>query len=340
MKIKTLVRFLWKTPLALLFRILGTTNHFYRATFLSAALSSGLLAELNKGPASADVIGSRLGIDSDIEALTAWLDLGTSLGELEKEGGAYRPKSGLAKRLSDPKNEAYAAYFRVRVDVFYDYILRTPGLLKDGKRLPAKDSYAELYAKSSRTVEPIIMELIEDLIPRNSPCRLLEVGCGSGVYIRRACELNPQLTAVGLESQTGAADFARRNIKEWGLDNRSVIQEADIRSFNSEESFDLATMHNLIYYFPFHEREALFTHVRGLLTDSGRLVMTTLTKGSDPSTQVMDLWAHMTEGYGSLPVPDRLWQQLIDAGYRDVQAQKILGDFYLFTAEVAQCGTE
>jgi cyclopropane fatty-acyl-phospholipid synthase-like methyltransferase len=179
------------------------------------------------------------------------------------------------------------------------------------------------------------MGLIEELIPRNAPCRLLEFGCVSGVYIRRACELNPQLTAVGLESQTGAVDFARRNIKEWGLDDRSVVHEADIRSYNSDESFDLATMHNLIYYFPLHEREALFKHVRGLLTDSGRLVLTTLTKGSDPSIRVMDLWAHMTEGYGSLPVPDSLRQQLINAGYRDVQAQKILGDFYTFTAEVA-----
>ncbi len=52
---------------------------------------------------------------------------------------------------------------------------------------------------------------------------LLEVGCGSGIYIKRACELNPLLTAVGLEVQQSVADFTRE---------RSIIASDEYMDIN------------------------------------------------------------------------------------------------------------
>jgi SAM-dependent methyltransferase len=308
------------------------TNNFYRATFLSSALSSGVIAVLGKGPASPDEIRSELGIDFYPEGLESWLDLGVSLGELKKSSNGYSLRSGFAKQLANPMNDTWVAYFRARVEAFYNYILRTPVMLKEQKLFSVDESYAELFARSSRTVEPLLLEVVDDIVPRNAPCRMLEVGCGSGVYIRKACEVSPQLTAVGLEAQKGAADFARNNIKEWGFEDRVSIEHKDIRQYVSAEKFDLVTFHNLIYYFPLYEREDLLRHINGLLTDHGRLALTTITKGPDPAVQVMDLWASMTDGYGPLPNPEQLYKQLEAAGYRNIRVEKALRDFHIFQA--------
>ena len=46
--------------------------------------------------------------------------------------------------------------------------------------------------------EPGDGPVVDSVIPARGPCRLLEVGCGSGAYISGACERTPELEALGL----------------------------------------------------------------------------------------------------------------------------------------------
>ena len=78
--------------------------------------------------------------------------------------------------------------------------------------------------------------------------RLLEVGCGSGTYIRYATDRNSELTALGLELQPQVADMARRNLAAWGLSDRAEIETGDIRERKPTPVFDLVTLHNNLYY--------------------------------------------------------------------------------------------
>jgi cyclopropane fatty-acyl-phospholipid synthase-like methyltransferase len=190
-----------------------------------------------------------------------------------------------------------------------------------------------LFARSSRTVEPILIGVVDKMIPQKGEFRLLEVGCGSGIYIKRACDRNPQLEAVGVELQEKVADFARKNAILWRIEDRVVIESVDIRKYKSEERYDVVTFFNLIYYFPVNERIDVLRRLGGFLYPGGRLVLTTLCPMNDPSIQLMNLWASMTVGCGPLPYPENVCDQLKEAGFNRVHFEKLIPGFYLFTAK-------
>ena len=332
MAINTLVKFILKNPILLMLRMNKTLNEFYRAGFISTAISEGIYDVLSKGPVSVKDIQNNMGYYLDQEGLEAWLDLGVAVGELDRKNDNYRIKSRLSHGLLKPANDTWKAFFQARVEIFYDYIIKTPAFLKQNKKFDFSHSYGELFARSSRTVEPILIDVVDKIIPPNGECRLLEVGCGSGIYIKRACDRNPNLTVTGLELQKTVADFARDNTIIWQIDNRVTIEHIDVRQFQSDNTFDIATFFNLIYYFPENERTDLLRNLGELLNTGGKLILTTLCPANDTSIQLMNLWSSMTEGCGPLPNPDSVCDQLNDAGFDEVQFEKLIPAFYLFKA--------
>jgi hypothetical protein len=86
MGIKTLVKFILNNPALLMYRMNRTAKEFYRAGFISTAISEGIYDALSNGPVSLNNLHAAIGTDSNQEGLKAWLDLGVSLGELAKSG--------------------------------------------------------------------------------------------------------------------------------------------------------------------------------------------------------------------------------------------------------------
>ena len=287
---------------------------------------------LSEGPVSLKEIQRKLGTNVDQEGLKAWLDLGVAIGELDKKHNGYSIKSGFSNKLLKPANDTWKAFFRARVEIFYDYIIKTPALLKENKKYDFSHSYGELFARSSRTVEPILVDVVDRIVPSNGVCRLLEVGCGSGIYIKRACDRNPNLTATGLELQKTVAEFARENISIWQIQDRVKIEHIDVRQYQCDNRFDIVTFFNLIYYFPRNERTVLLRNLGSFLNKGGQLILTTLCPANDPSIQLMNLWSSMTDGCGPLPEAGNVYDQLIKAGFDEVKFEKLIPAFYLFKA--------
>lgn len=332
MAVGTLLKFLARTPAPLVLRINKTLKEYFRASFVSTALAEGIYDVLSAGPADPAEICARRGWNCNEEGLVAWLKVGVALGELAERDGRYAISGALSRQLVEPTNETWRAFFRVRVEVFREYVVRTPGLLKDRKKLDVDEAYGELFAQSSRTVEPILLDVVDRHIPRKGAHRLLEIGCGSGQYIRRACERNPLLRATGLELQDSVADYARKNMREWGIADRVTIAHADARRYRDDVLYDTVTLHNLIYYFPARERTDVLRALIDFLTPGGTLLLTTLVSGNDASIRLMNLWASMTEGYGPLPNTEEIQTHLSDAGFSAVTAEKLIPAYWLFTA--------
>ena len=335
MVVKTLINFILKNQIVIIYRINKTTKELYRAGFISTAISEGIYDVLSKGPASCKDIQGAIGSDFNQEGLEAWLDLGVSLGELAKPSMGYSIKSKFSKELLKTINDAWKAFLQARVEIFYNYIIKTPAFLKKRKQFEFDQSYGELFARSSRTVEPVLIDLVDRIIPPNGACHLLEVGCGSGVYIKRACDRNPYLTAIDLELQKEVADFARENTIIWQIEDRVTIEPIDIRKYKSKERYDIITFYNLIYYFPVNERIEVLRHLGSFLHPGGQLILTTLCPGKDPSIQLMNLWSSMTTGCGPLPYPDQVRGQLKKAGFDKVQFEKLIPGFFLFKARLS-----
>ena len=329
------LKFLWNNNPLLLLRMSRNLDEMYRAAFVATLVSEGIADRLRDGPMSLEQLHEELGLQDCQQELAAWLDVGVSLGELSHDGAGYRLKGALSTKLSEPENQVWHAFFQTRVEVFFDYVRRTPSKLRRGERFRADERHGELIAQSSRTVELLLFDLVDRVVPEGKRT-MLEVGCGSGVYVKRACDRNPDLDVVGLELTDEVAGLARRNVQQWGLEARVAIETADVRAFDRSASFDLITFYNLIYYFPAGERVGLLRHLKQLLLPDGRLVLATLTKASDTSTRTMDLWSSMTEGCGPLPEADELEAQLREAGFASVQRETLIPNFYVFTATRAQ----
>jgi len=326
------VRYLLDSRPRALLKVVRSLDSFYRSGFVSTAASEGVLELLRDGPKTTVQVCEALGLGDGHGTMESWLDLGVSLGELGKGADGYRISGSLSRQLSDPANDTALAFFQARVLVLNQFILQTPALLREGRRLTPDPAHGELVARSSRTVEPLIYAIVDELVPRNGSLDLLEVGCGSGTYIRHACARNPDLRVVGLELTSEIAGFARDNLAAEGLTERTTIHDTDVRSFHDEEGFDLVTMYNLIYYFPLGERTDLLRHLHSLVRPGGRLALASLTRARDSSTLTMDLWSSMTEGGGPLPSADELKNRFTEAGFSDVVARKLLPNFWLFIA--------
>jgi SAM-dependent methyltransferase len=210
------------------------------------------------------------------------------------------------------------------VDYHYVYVVDTPTMLRKQEWFPFDEVPGELVARSSRVSEPFIFEAVDAAIPSQGEFQLLEVGCGSGVYIQRACTRNPQLRAVGLELQEKVAVMARRNIQAWGLQDRTTIEHCDVRKYASSQKFDLVTLHQNIYYFPVQEREDLCQHLKAYLKPGGQVLFTSACQGGGPGIQGLNIQVSTTEGLSPLPDPDQLCQQLKAAGFSEVRTKRLL----------------
>ncbi len=303
---------------------------FYKLTYLAAAGEAGLLRRLAGGPATFDSLAEFFGADGQgREALEAWLQMGVRL-QLLKVGPRGYALHGLAKVLARPENDPALALVEEVAGLHHKLIAGTLPKIRRGELWSLADQDGELIARSSRVLEPFQAEVIRRAIPAQGALRLLEIGCGSGIYLKYAAERNPSLTALGVELQPAVAAVARTNLRGWGLEGRVAIEEGDIRAKASGERFDIATLYNNIYYFPVEERVALLEHVGGFLEPGGFLLLMTCCRGGSLGLEALNLWGAATRGAGRLPAEDELVKQLRQAGYGAVKTTNLLpGDHFV-----------
>lgn len=244
----------------------GFVEPVYRAAFLASAASSGVLAALAVRPCDLESLAERLDIDDeDLPRLKEWLDMGIRLGDLGKREGCYKLRSLPAKALAQPGNDAIAAALEEVLRFHVPALLNGPRMLREGRRFSLDDQDGLVIARSTRVIQPLVEEAIARTLDRNAPVRLLEVGCGSGTYVRYAAELNPRLSALAVDLQQDVADSAAANMAEWGLTDRVETRQADLRTLDAQPQFDLVTLHNNIYYFPEAERVEALRRAHDLL---------------------------------------------------------------------------
>lgn len=316
--------------LTALFGVGAQLKSFYKLTYLAAAGDSGMLNRLAAGPATLDSLAESFALAGQSkEALEAWLQMGVRLGLLAVGPQGYTVR-GLAKALSRPENDPALAMVQEVAGLHHKLIADTLPNLRNGKLWTLADQDGELIARSSRVLEAFQAEVIQRTFPTRGAVRLLEIGCGSGVYLRHAAEKNSELTALGLELQPAVAEAARKNIRGWGLDARVKIEDGDIRSTTPHEQFDIATLYNNIYYFPVGERAGLLERIGRSIKPGGFLLLTTCCQGGSPGVEALNLWGAATSGCGRLPAEDELVSQLRAAGYGTVKATNLVpGDRFM-----------
>lgn len=335
MKIATFWSLLRSGQLRAITSLGKAASNYHRVGFLAAGLSSGWLRRLSAGPVAFEPLAADLQVPAEMrDGFKAWLQTGVALGELALQPQGYVVYGKLSQMLLEPNNDAAAAFVEEMANLHNALITQAPERIGSGRYFTLDDQDARLVARSSRLVEPFICEALAEVVPRCGSFKLLEIGCGSAANIRSAALRNPELTALGIELQAEAAALARENVAAWGLGSRVGIEIGDIRKRSPEAIFDLATLHQNIYYFPVADRIALLSHVRSFLKPDGRLLLTTICRGGSSTAAILDLWGAMTAGCGRLPEPAEMMAQIEQAGFSTITTKKpIPGEsFYAFVA--------
>ena len=334
MSIKPVLKLMMNNRLLALTGSNSLLKPFYRLNYLVAAKECGLFELLLAAPRSFEQLAEVYCTDNKArEALEAWLSLGVRLGYLRFDTSGYALR-GLAKKLALPHNDAALAMLQEAAGLHSKLISQTVPKLRTGDLWTLDDQDGEIVARSSRIMEAFQTEAIDRFFPASGVASLLEIGCGSGIYIKYAASRNPSLAALGLELQPNVADVARRNISEWGLEGRVRIEGGDIRQRAPDESFSIVTLYNNIYYFPVESRISLLQHIRQFIQPGGFLLLITCCQGGSLAVEVLNLWGAATLAAGRLPGKDELIGQLHQAGFQDVQTSRLIPgeELYAFKA--------
>jgi 4-hydroxy-2,2'-bipyrrole-5-carbaldehyde O-methyltransferase len=298
---------------------------FVRLHFLAVAVEIGLLEELGRGPATADQLSVRLAI-GDQALFGALLNLGTVLRELRFRGGSWSLRGRRSKALAAPQADTmramvqealrYDAAVYARLD---QHLLGAP----PGDYLQATGA---VIARASRLVEPALAPWLRSLVAARHPQRVLDVGCGTGVYlIHAAAAGGSQLTGLGVDLDATVVGLARQRLAEAGLAGRFQVHQADIRTIQlPAASFDLVLLFQNIYYFTEDQRPDLLDRLHGLLAPGGALVLASLFAGRSLAAAHYDLLFRATAGCGPLPRRQQLDRQLHDAGFTTTRWRQLI----------------
>jgi SAM-dependent methyltransferase len=334
MSIKPVLKLMMNQQLLALTGSNALLKPFYQLNYLVAAKECGLFELLLDAPKGFEQLAQVFCKDDKArEALEAWLGLGVRLGFLRSDARGYALK-GLAKKLALPQNDAALAWLQEVAGLHSKLISQTVGKLRNGELWNLDDQNGEIIARSSRVMEAFQIEAIDRFFPSSGVASLLEIGCGSGIYIKHAVERNSSLSALGLELQPNVADVARRNISEWGLEGRVRIEAGDIRLKPPDERFSIVTLYNNIYYFPVESRVSLLQHIRQFIKSGGFLLLITCCQGGSLGVEVLNLWGAATLTGGRLPSKHELISQLRQSGFQDVQTIRLIPgeEFFAFKA--------
>lgn len=336
------LRMMWNFVISGQMRVLRhlsrSSTELYRMCFLARAGEIGLLERLGRDGASLPEAADDLGIGPErLPALEALLDLGVALGELRSKNGRYMLKGFLAKSLAVADNDPWRAMASEISGLHAACLAAAPGGEAEARRLSEMTAaYSSIIARSSRTLEPVLKAVTRKLVPSAGAIRILEVGCGSGVYVLDALRRNPEAVVTAVEREPDVAGEAMATIDRAGLAARCAMVNDDVRALSFSPEFDLITLHNNIYYFPEGERPELLSRLGTWLRPGGRLAVTTVCRGGGgPFSRIMLLWSTVTAGAGILPAPDEFATMLAQAGFTGVGTQNLFpGEAYwLFTGQ-------
>jgi 2-polyprenyl-3-methyl-5-hydroxy-6-metoxy-1,4-benzoquinol methylase len=320
------VRAMWsQDPLAMA-SFMRDLPSFVRLHFLYAAVQSGLLESL-RTPMSREDLLENLEVERS-ELLDALLDLGLATGELKQEKGLFQLKGRRARALVGKKGSMYAGFIEAQVTYYNSVYRHSPDRMRGEPLGNYLDEIGEIVAQYSELEMPYVSGFVQDQVVGRGSMRILDIGCGTGNYLRVAAEANPEINGIGLELDEKVAEQARHNLVDWGLDDKIMVMVGNFKdpSLDLEGEFDLIGLYNVIYYFEPEERPLLFQRVRTMLSDCGILLLITNVQmgGKDLFSANLNLATSSMVGCTPLPTLNDLSDQLTCSGFEFVTQKRLI----------------
>jgi 2-polyprenyl-3-methyl-5-hydroxy-6-metoxy-1,4-benzoquinol methylase len=309
-----------------LFPIMRDWQAFVRMHFIFAALESGLLEALST-PSSGDHLIQKLNVKRP-EILEALLDVGLSAKELAFNNGSYRIKGKRSKAVMGKEGDLLAAMMQANV-TYYSSVYRNAAERMRGA--PLGDDLAEIgdvVARFSKIAEPLLRQFTAVIVSKKKSLRVLDVGCGSGVFLQSIFHANSNATGIGIDIDAAVVEQARHNIEKWGLSDNFTIIAGDI--YSPPEGiggpFDLITLYNVLHYFTSDKRIDLLQTLRSWLSPEGTVVIATFlqSNGKDLGAANLNMVNSSLKGLAPLPDLNEMKRELKQSGLSRIDTQRLI----------------
>ena len=292
-----------------------------RLQLVAAALDVGLLDALADGPSTTEELAGRLDL-ADRDLLGPFLRVLAAAGLVAGDGPWRLTRAGRAVVVDDVVRATYEGFGGYHGALYRDLPLQ----LRGGP--PRLDTVhdAELVARLSAAVHPLVRSVVVRTVTRRRPRRVLDVGCGSGLLLAVMLEAAPDATGTGVDADARAAALARRTLDARGLGGRARVEAVDVRDAlgrPGEPDVDLALLADVVHQVPVEERAAVLRAVAGSLSPGGAVLVVTTTAGPPLFSRHLDLLLRAQEGRLALPTVDDLLVLLREAGLQPGRPEQV-----------------
>lgn len=253
---------------------------FAAASVITAAQQTGLLRALQSGPQTAQAYAESLGLDRRAAGLV--LDSLVTLDLAVREQDAY-DASPRVKALMPPRGFAGDAMESLWAHT--DTFLRTgePLARMDGSLAEREASYREGVAWLGKLLEPTARELASKL--NDAPARVLDVGCGSGVWSLAIAERFPSVHVTGQDLPAVLESFTAR-AQSMGLGDRVATIPGDMHAAPLPQGgFDLVVIANVLRLETPDRAAALLARLAAAVAPGGALLVVDALAGGTPERE-------------------------------------------------------
>ncbi|MEM6638296.1 MAG: methyltransferase [Pseudomonadota bacterium] len=299
---------------------------FAYSQILMACVRLDVFDRLRSGPLRSDRLAGHGGLDelawSDLLRAAASLDLLSPVGDGEYVAGRLgvvmmedaslqamvHHHEHLYRDLVDPVALMRGDTDHAALNAYWPYA-GGDGLSRD-----AATRYSDLMAAS----QPMVAEQVIDAFDFRRFRRLLDVGGGSGAFLRAVAVAAPDLE-LSLFDLPPVADLARQSLADAGLAARSSVHGGDFRRDALPQGHDLISLVRIAHDHDDDTVLGLLERIRDALAPGGAILIAEPMAGTREARRMGDAYFRVylrAMGTGRPRTPDELAGLLRRAGFR------------------------
>ncbi|NED95554.1 methyltransferase domain-containing protein [Phytoactinopolyspora alkaliphila] len=223
----------------------------YRA--IALGLRSGLVATLAEGPATADELAKRLGLDPFYVAVWCRGAIAYGIG-VRAAGDRFALAPEMSTLLLDESSPAYAgALFEIFSQ--REAFDRFERVLSSGERLWWDECSSDWITAVSRTAMPFYTRLVPGALDRipgaaqslAAGTTVADLGSGLGLGLVRLAQHYPQCHVVGIDGDHVSIELAKNRVNQAGVADRVDFLHTPLEDLDSPGEFGVVvtnlTMH-------------------------------------------------------------------------------------------------
>jgi SAM-dependent methyltransferase len=308
---------------------------FIAAKNLFVANEIGLFERLAERPASVVELSQRLGLPG--RTLRIVVDALVVLGMIERDGDMYRSSTAAAAFLGGRTPADLRPFLRLWNRLSYSRWNAYEEVVRTDRALPAfTHDEQQLYSAGVEAITAGTAQALSGTYPFARHRRVLDVGGGTGSFLRALLERHANLECTLFELPTVAA-VARERLG----DNNVRIVPGDFFSDAMPAGHDAMLVANILHCFPASRNLELLRRLRAAAPAGGRLLLVDF--WTDPSHTQPPFAALMageflvTPGGGDVYSVDEGRAWLEDSGWSVAEHVPLGGPASLLVGEVIGC---